>query len=179
MWKKERKLYFHLDCSQVGDLLCLFLWYMGDIYSFMHKSTSYQCFCMTDQTCPPLYFVTQYVGARTIHKLSPDIVFALQTYDLGSYLSRPCIILSASLSTLFLLFFFQSTSWILIIYQLPQPSIWLFSFISNLLLSELSVIILEWLSFLWPFESLGPLCTLGPWAFTHKQVRQSIPPSRC
>ena len=47
---------------------------MGDIYSFMHKSTSYQCFCMTDQTCPPLYFVTQYVAvwAYNTHKLSPS-----------------------------------------------------------------------------------------------------------
>ena len=157
---------------------------MGDIYSFMHKSTSYQCFCMTDQAWPPLYFVTQYVGVRTILKLcihssSWHGLCSREMYDLGSYLSRPCIILSASLSTLFLLFFFQSTSWILIIYQLPQPSIWLFSFISNLLLSELSVIILEWLSFLWPFESLGPLCMLGPWAFTHKQVRESVHPSRC
>ena len=31
---------------------------MGDIYSFMHKSTSYQCFCMTDRALPPLLWLS-------------------------------------------------------------------------------------------------------------------------
>ena len=94
---------------------------MGDIYSFIHKSTSYQCFCMTDQACPTLYFVAQYVGARTILKLSIHSIHSLtwsllyrETYDLGWYLSRLCIILSASLSTLFLLFSCLSASWTLV-----------------------------------------------------------------
>ena len=56
----------------------------------MHKSTSYHCFCMTDQACPTLYFVAQYVGARTILKLSIHSIHSLtwsllyrETYDLG------------------------------------------------------------------------------------------------
>ena len=49
----------------VGDRLCLLVWYMGDIYSFMHKSTSYQSFCMTDQAAPPqLYFCAQYLAGQ-------------------------------------------------------------------------------------------------------------------
>ena len=94
----------------VGDRLCLLVWYMGDIYSFMHKSTSYQSFCMTDQAAPPqLYFCAQYLAgqylsqntlASAMNKLSRSLanitamVSPLQdalTWE--SYLSRLCIIL--------------------------------------------------------------------------------------
>ena len=50
--------FFFITRSHNGDLLCLYLWYMGDIYSFMHKSTSYQCFCMTDRSLPPLLWLS-------------------------------------------------------------------------------------------------------------------------
>ena len=107
------KLYLQtirMDCSWIGDLLCLFLWYMGDIYSFMHKSTSYQCFCMTDQALPPRTLShNTLVPCPTIHKLSihynHNMGFALETYWPGDhmYLSRLCLILSTSL-LFFLLF---------------------------------------------------------------------------
>ena len=108
VWRKKEEYIFRWTFLR----LVTFYVYSSDIWeTYIHSCTK----------APPisvfawltkLYFITQYVGVRTIHTRSaPVTVFALQTYDLGSYLSRLCIILSASLSRLFLLFFWLSTSW--------------------------------------------------------------------